>query len=269
MTHFEWEACANPASLWDVIWPPDCDDADYPSSRQVLLYGSACWRRVWSALTQRASRRVVEVAELYADAVRVFGRRRQALERKRARVRAEATAVATALLATIPLEPEIEEALRQSSEEIDPGILRHFVSVEAYARSGARAASNVVTLIDGDGHPNRYAVRSLSEEPAMEAGDLSAERRAHCSLLRCIFGPVFRRVTLGRRTLPPGVVQLAHAAYQERDLPSGTLQWSRLAVLSDALEETGCDDGAILSHLRSAEPHVRGCWVLDLILGKR
>jgi hypothetical protein len=49
-------------------------------------------------------------------------------------------------------------------------------------------------------------------------------------------------------------------------LHSGHLDNARLAVLSDALEEAGCDD-AILSHLRSPGPHVRGCWAVDLCLG--
>ena len=68
-------------------------------------------------------------------------------------------------------------------------------------------------------------------------------------------------------------VSLARAAYEER-LPSGFLDPARLAVLSDALEEAGCHlrDGSlhpVLAHLRSTTPHVRGCWVLDLILDLR
>jgi hypothetical protein len=63
------------------------------------------------------------------------------------------------------------------------------------------------------------------------------------------------------------VTSLATAAYDERILPSGELDPARLAVLSDALEEAGCDDPDILNHLRSSGPHVRGCWAVDLILG--
>ena len=37
---------------------------------------------------------------------------------------------------------------------------------------------------------------------------------------------------------------------------------------ADALEEAGCSDEAILGHLRSAGSHVRGCWAVDLVLGK-
>jgi hypothetical protein len=39
-------------------------------------------------------------------------------------------------------------------------------------------------------------------------------------------------------------------------------------VLADALEEAGCGSADLLSHLRAPGPHVRGCWAVDLLLGK-
>ena len=42
-----------------------------------------------------------------------------------------------------------------------------------------------------------------------------------------------------------------------------------MPVLADALEEAGCSDDELLGHLRGPGPHVRGCWALDLILGKQ
>jgi hypothetical protein len=51
-------------------------------------------------------------------------------------------------------------------------------------------------------------------------------------------------------------------------LLSGYLNSQGLAVLADALEEAGCQDQEILSHCRSGGEHVRGCWVVDLLLGK-
>lgn len=62
-------------------------------------------------------------------------------------------------------------------------------------------------------------------------------------------------------------LSLAQAAYEERN-PDGTLETDRLLVLSDVLEEAGCDSDDLLMHLRSPGPHVRGCWAVDLILGK-
>jgi hypothetical protein len=58
------------------------------------------------------------------------------------------------------------------------------------------------------------------------------------------------------------------AIYPWRQLPSGYLGSHRLAVLADALEEAGCIDADILNHCRQPGEHVRGCWVVDLLLGK-
>ncbi|MBY0230248.1 MAG: DUF4240 domain-containing protein [Gemmataceae bacterium] len=63
------------------------------------------------------------------------------------------------------------------------------------------------------------------------------------------------------------VIGLAQAA-DTAPLPDGRLDPARLAVLSDALEEAGCTSADILGHLRDDGPHLRGCWALELILGK-
>lgn len=61
----------------------------------------------------------------------------------------------------------------------------------------------------------------------------------------------------------------AQAAYEERDLPSGHLQRDRLLVLADMLEERGLvGDSELLRHLRGDGPHWRGCWGIDLVLGR-
>jgi hypothetical protein len=89
--------------------------------------------------------------------------------------------------------------------------------------------------------------------------------------LRDIFGDPFRPVSLAPAVLAwndATVVRLAQAAYDQRQLPEGTLDNGRLAVLADALEEAGCTDADILGHLRGTGPHVRGCRPVDLILGK-
>lgn len=91
-----------------------------------------------------------------------------------------------------------------------------------------------------------------------------------CDLLRELFGNPFRPVTpLRAAWLTPAVVAVARAAYDDRAMPSGHLDGVRLGVLADALEEAGCDSGELLTHLRSSGPHVRGCWALDLVLGKK
>lgn len=82
--------------------------------------------------------------------------------------------------------------------------------------------------------------------------------------VRCIFGNPFHPVVLDRAWLAWNngtVPKLAQAIHEER-------AFERLPILADALEEASCTDKTILSHCRGPAPHVRGCWVLDLLLNK-
>jgi len=87
------------------------------------------------------------------------------------------------------------------------------------------------------------------------------------ALLRDVFGNPFREVAFDPVWRTPAVASLAAAAYEERLTPSLDLDPVRLSILADALEEGGCAE-ALITHLRSRGPHVRGCWALDLILAK-
>jgi hypothetical protein len=91
-------------------------------------------------------------------------------------------------------------------------------------------------------------------------------------LLRDIFGNPFRtapRVERAWLAWQDGtLLQLAGAAYEQRRLPEGMLDPGRLGVLADALEDVGCTDAELLGHMRGPGPHVRGCWAVDLVLGK-
>ena len=83
-------------------------------------------------------------------------------------------------------------------------------------------------------------------------------------LLRDIFGNPFRPVAAepSWTTWNGGVVvKLAGSTYEGR-------AFERLPVLADALEEAGCTDADLLAHCRGGGEHVRGCWVVDLLLGK-
>ena len=96
-------------------------------------------------------------------------------------------------------------------------------------------------------------------------GRLSAVAFApYLELLRDIFGPLpFRPVAVAPDWLQWNhgtVPAVARHVYEDRafhDLP----------ILADALEDAGCTDSDILGHCRGAGPHVRGCWVADLLLG--
>jgi hypothetical protein len=87
------------------------------------------------------------------------------------------------------------------------------------------------------------------------------EGAATCRLARDIFGNPFRPVRVERRRLGAAAVALAREIYQEH-------AFDRLAILADALEEAGCDQASLLQWCRGPGPHVRGCWVVDLLLGK-
>lgn len=87
-------------------------------------------------------------------------------------------------------------------------------------------------------------------------------------LVRELSGGPGRPASLDPGWITPAVLTLVGAAYTERDMPSGTLDPARLAVLSDALEEAGCTDASLLGHLRGEGPHWRGCHALDAVLGR-
>jgi hypothetical protein len=85
--------------------------------------------------------------------------------------------------------------------------------------------------------------------------------RSESDLLREILGNPFRPITLDPSCLTPTVKQLAESIYQER-------AFDRLPVLADALEDAGCNQPDILSHLRGGGEHCRGCWAVDVVLGR-
>jgi hypothetical protein len=83
-----------------------------------------------------------------------------------------------------------------------------------------------------------------------------------CGLLRCVFGNPFRRRRLPPSVRTANVLDLARTVHEDR-------AFDRLPVLADALMDEGCEDAILLEHCRSGGSHGRGCWVVDLILGKK
>jgi hypothetical protein len=81
------------------------------------------------------------------------------------------------------------------------------------------------------------------------------------SLLRDIFGNPFRPTALDPSWRTSAVTALASQMYESRD-------FANMPILADALEDAGCDNADIIAHCHGAGPHVRGCWVVDLVLGK-
>jgi hypothetical protein len=198
------------------------------SGRKSRLFAVACCRRVWGLQTDGRSRRAVEVAERYTDG----------------QARPDERAAAWRLA-------------EQVVQEIAGGRMKDKLTFLLPA-AAARAA---VSLTPNVGEKARAFA-------AKAAADQQEEIVAQAALLRDLFGRSVR--------IPPAwlvwnnatVQRLAEAAYVERQLPGGHLDPARLAILADALEEAGCTHEAILSHLRGPGPHVRGCHVVDLLLGK-
>jgi hypothetical protein len=102
---------------------------------------------------------------------------------------------------------------------------------------------------------------------AMQAGEDAwwLERGVQAQLLRCVIANPFRPIPVvspAWLTWHDGcVARMAQLIYDER-------RFDELPILADALEEAGCDNADILNHCRRPGEHVRGCWVVDLLLNK-
>ena len=266
MTEAEWLTSEDPAAMlrWLGNLPAEGTDGEgrryvvSVSDRKLRLFACACVRQVWDRLTDPRSRQAVEVAERFADG------EVEAEEMTIAREAANAAARAAA---------------RAADWAADWAAARAAARAAAWAAdwAAARAAAWAV---------HAHLLRDIVGNPWRPPADPWV-------------GPL--------RACPSwdaeAVWATAHAAYDERR-DDGTLDPARLAILADALEEAGCDDEHILRHLRGEEyvlnrmrlghvvtfgpdgnviargpqrveqwqpmtgPHVRGCWALDLILGK-
>jgi hypothetical protein len=206
--------------------------------RKLRLFSCACCRRVWHMLPEGPIREAVELCERVADGA------------------AEAS--------------ELIGAIKEVKAMEDP--------------KGLGPANLVVRAI-GSGDLHRAAISATFDVLGMvlRAGGLgafepgfnlvrAAEGAVLAGWLRCLFGNPFRPSP----PLPAAVLAwhdstvrpLAEGIYESCRLPAGTLDNTRLAILADALLDAGCDEEALLSHCRRAEPHIRGCWAVDTLLSK-
>jgi hypothetical protein len=84
---------------------------------------------------------------------------------------------------------------------------------------------------------------------------------AFVARVRELVGNPFRPITLSPSWLTSTVLSLAQGIYEDR-------AFDRMPILADALGDAGCDNEEILNHCRAPGPHCRGCFAVDLILGK-
>jgi hypothetical protein len=194
--------------------------------RKLRLFVCGCCRRVWGLLPDERCRNAVAVGERFADGSATTG--------DLAAARAEA--------AWVVCELESAKKVVTYGEEW----------CHLYKRTHAAEAVHAATLTD-----SVYAAKRTAD--AARWADFSSDPR---ELLRDIFGNPFRPAVAAPTILAckGGLAPtLARALYDDHRLED-------LPILADVLEEAGCDNADLLSHLRGPGPHARGCWALDLIL---
>jgi hypothetical protein len=242
MTEQEWLACNDPQKMLEFIQGEATD-------RKLRLFCCACCRRIWPLLANDG-KRAVEVAERYAD------------------------------------------GLVGKAELIDPWPLNGppYVSSEAvnWAKSkAASAASDAARMAAADDKGSMskqsftrevafYAAGAVAwtvagaAKSATEAGSWASawnnaeacEYMEQALLLRDLFGNPYSPLILAPSWITADVITLAGHVYHDRSFHD-------MSELADALEDTACTNSEILNHCRREGPHTRGCWLLDLILGKK
>jgi hypothetical protein len=210
------------------------------SDRKLHLFRVACCCAIWEDLTENA-RTAVHAIELYADG----GISRPELLAAYARVQQDYVAFH-----------------RQNPEACWED--------DAWQEYGPVSLAKAVAIPSEQPYPLADEVWSVAH---LAWGDRTSHRQRFADqhrpkvrkVLWCLFGNSFR----SELVIEPkcvawnsgAVSKLATAIYGDR-------AFERLSLLADALEDAGCTDAELLGHLRGPGPHVRGCWAVDLVLGK-
>ena len=229
MTESEWLACADPKSMLEFL----CGKA---SDRRLRLFACECCRRIWQLFPEQRCRRAVKIAEAFAEGkggIRLLRR-----------------------------VESVGEYYYDHRVDVPEERLGYHAGGAIFQLGQERLAADMVA----DATSGGVACSTLDAGGDRSAADAAkhGESTAQCHLLRDIFGNPFRPVSADPAWLSwkDGTIpRLAQAIYDGR-------AFDRLPLLANALEEAGCDNADILNHLRGPGQHVRGCWSLDLILGK-
>jgi hypothetical protein len=269
MTEQEWLACADPRpmlrSLNMRIRASASRQGRTPHLERFRLFACACCRRIWHLL-RTGDQEAVQALEAYTHSLD----RKELLKARK--THRPAGNQASKEMSLVSRDHPASEALLltawaknlATSVVWEATATKPTSSANAYL-SAARAVGSLqrASTIAERGQPSSF------KRPTIDSQIVSEEELAvHAVLLRDLFGNPFRPASISPACRTPQVVALAQAAYDQRELPAGTLDLARLAVLADALEEAGCTDSDILNHCRKPGVHVRGCWVVDLLLGK-
>lgn len=253
------------------------------NERKLRLLACACCRHVWGQLDSKA-RNAVKVAERYADGLVTEYERRSAL-----RVLVESNGVEQEVqknswaipgllsirIAALSLatdadflhcgetgraiaEAQSERNLHRVTEccRLALMVAEWQAQCERNARRGSlgrlwkRFLQGVLFCIDP----------ALNNSLGLKCGKEEIEYQS--SLFRDILGNPFRPISFSSEWRTDTALSLVRMMYDSRD-------FSAMPILADALQDAGCDNDMILNHCRDANQlHVRGCWVVDLVLGK-
>lgn len=212
------------------------------SQRKMRLFGCAYCRRIWDSISDHRSRSAVAVAESFADGLA------DVRELEVARV-------------------EAREAYLEHGTDKGPPYDAHYATgacvcvASKKAGEAAKAWYGAFSAVQmRRAYAGGHETPLLSGHPIMRAA-WAEERAAQATLVRDIFGNPFRPVAVDPSWLTSTVVRLAEGIYQDR-------AFDRMPILADALQDSGCEHDEILNHCRHPGEHVRGCWVVDLLLGK-
>jgi hypothetical protein len=286
MTEDEWLTCDDPTPMLEFL-------RGRASDRKLRLFAVACCRRVFHLITDEHSRTAVRVADEFAEDVATDDARRLA-EGRAEEVRTAAEAVCSRKVTEVTYADEAIAEGWTLLAKVDAAAAGRAtvlpLALIAAQEASKSATGALVSAAEAEDYTLRATLLSAGQLTHMAVEGEIAKQRAlrvaqfsagegrfsrgswQAVLARCIFKPF--RPSL---PLPPEVLawndgtvrRLAEAIYDERQMPEATLDTARLAILADALLDAGCDDEALIQHCREPGPHVRGCWAVDLILGKQ
>jgi hypothetical protein len=251
MTEAEWNERQSPRKMLYFL-----EGIGVLTKRKNRLFEVAVCRRIWHLMSDPRSRAAVEIVERHTD-----GQAGDADLDVALRNAADALSSAETVMADARRDTSTSHARRLMTKALwqaaSAAAMRIPYECAVSAVGHAAAASAITKLVED------YLVTWRVE---------TAEQAAQAALLRDIVGTYpFRAIRIDRAWLDWNdctVRRLAEAAYDDRTEPAGLLDVTRMAVLGDALEDAGCDDPVLPAHLRGPGPHVRGCFVLDFLLGK-
>ena len=232
MTEKEWLASNNLGEM--VYFLPTQNE------RKWLLFAVSCCECIRNLLHDSRSRNALDLVERIADA-----------KSSHNELVAAHDAACTALADSRP------ERKMHPVEDI----ARVIAIPTLDAKGRAQATAGWVSSVVGESAWKAASGQNRRYQKKMREAAWRDESVKQCNLLRDIIGNPFRPVTLDRAWLTPNVVALAQSIYDDA-------AFDRLPVLADALEKAGCTNADILSDCREPGPHVRGCWAVDLVLGK-